>query len=538
MFASSKTILLISDETLSVYTTGYKGVRLVETVPWGADNFVANVSKVISKDCGAKPIVILNDMVEQHYRKERVPRVGIMDKSNVVKRKLNHAFPSYPLRAALPLKEKLPKTDKAAAANVYIFAASPSSEAFQQTMDAARKSLAPITGFCLLPIESASMVKTLAAKLSGRGKGKAKWAVFLAQHRNGGLRQIVIKNGEIALTRMTPISVSDVNVEQWASDVHQEFQATLSYMARFGFAVSDGLDVIILSNDEAKAILENSIETECNLHILGANVAAKNLGISLFKWEEERYADALHVGWIAKKGKLALPMQAKEVDAISKPRQVATLASLALLCGTCYLGYEGMNKYAELMEKQEQLDSALSRQAQLDAQYQREVQKKEALGFDVRLVQSAIAVHEDLESEDIKALKLLDRVGNALGREMRIDQISIDRLSETRLSSITRALQGDFGGMSAQEQQENLPFYEAVLQISYPTTTDVDRGNDEIKSLRDRLVQEFPGQTVEVQKFLKDTEYVDELVLDPQQSDPVKLEQDFVASISIRGGRL
>lgn len=92
----------------------------MDTVPWAVDNFEANVAAVVSKECGGKPVLILNDMVEQHYRKERIPKVSVMDKANVLQRKLMVAFPNYPVRAALPLKEKTGKGDKALPGSVYI----------------------------------------------------------------------------------------------------------------------------------------------------------------------------------------------------------------------------------------------------------------------------------------------------------------------------------------------------------------------------------------------------------------------------------
>lgn len=84
MLGSAKTILMIGDEALSIYSSGFKGLELVEAVPWGADNFEENVSKIIAKDCAGKSVTVLNDTVEVHYRKERVPKVSIMDRKNVV----------------------------------------------------------------------------------------------------------------------------------------------------------------------------------------------------------------------------------------------------------------------------------------------------------------------------------------------------------------------------------------------------------------------------------------------------------------------
>ncbi|MGB3215202.1 MAG: hypothetical protein WBC26_10595, partial [Alphaproteobacteria bacterium] len=172
--APSRTVLLITDDALLIFSVTARGVRLVDTVPWAVDNFEANVAAVVSKECGGKPVLILNDMVEQHYRKERIPKVSVMDKANVLQRKLMVAFPNYPVRAALPLKEKTGKGDKALPGSVYIFAAVPDTDPFKKTMGAARRSLAPIAGFCLLPVEAAGMVKILAKKLT-KGKDKSKW---------------------------------------------------------------------------------------------------------------------------------------------------------------------------------------------------------------------------------------------------------------------------------------------------------------------------------------------------------------------------
>ena len=153
----SRTVLLVSDEALFVYSNSSKGVRLIDTVPWDADGFVDNVAQILSRDCKGKPVLVLNDMVEQHYRKERIPKVSIMDKQNVIKRKLMVAFQNYPVRAALPLKEDKKTKKKLKSGGLYIFAAIPATENFKKVLAATNKSLAPIAGFCLLPIESSDI---------------------------------------------------------------------------------------------------------------------------------------------------------------------------------------------------------------------------------------------------------------------------------------------------------------------------------------------------------------------------------------------
>lgn len=527
MITPSKTVLIIGDEALYIFSSGFKGLELIESVPWGADRFEENVSKIISRDCGGKPVVVLNDMVEQHYRKERVPKVNVMDRKNVLNRKLQVAFQNYPVKAAFPLKEKIAKTDKMPAANVYIFAAAPSSDQYRKTMEAARRSLASISGYGLLPVEGAAMLKALTGKVASRVKDKAKWAVFIGQHQNGGLRQIVIKDGELALTRMTPVVDSDANPDMWASEIYQEFQATLSYMARFGFNAEDGLDIIVASNPTAGDVLRNMIDIEANIYTMTASEIAQKLGLSISSYVDQRYADILYAAWICKKPVLKLPMQAKEINEISGPRRVAALASVLLVGGAGYLGYEAFAKFSQLSSLNEDISRSNSQTATLTAAYDQEVAKKEALGFDVRLVQSSILIRDDLEKRNIRPVNLFVGLGDGLGRDLRADTVTV--------SQFTPPPTDPYADPYAEEQTAN-PIYEARLQLTFPRTTDIDKGNAEITALRDRLAKALPKDEVIVDKYLKDTEYVDELVVGKSDIQQDEVEQDFIISLTIRGG--
>lgn len=526
----NRTVLLISDEALHIYSSGSSGVRLVETVPWDAHDFQQNVAHVIAKDCKGRPILILNDMVEQHYRKERIMRkgVGFMDKASMLKRKLNATFPNYPVRAAYPLKEKIDKNKKTQSADIYIFAAVPGTEQFSQTMGAASQSFASIAGFCLLPVESSDMVKTLSDKLANGKKSSAKWAIFMGQHKNGGLRQIVTKDGELALTRMTPVTNIEKGVDLWVNDVAQEFKATMSYLARFGYQEEEGLDVIVIGDPAAEDALKGQIEDECNFHFLSADVAAKLLGLSFARGEDDRYAESLHIAWVAKKTKFILPMSAAQLETISKPRQVAMLGAMMLLAVSGYFGYELFNEIASISSINKQIDIEERQKAQLDVQYQREVKRKEELGFDVRLVQSSIAVNDEFKSEELKALKIFSAIGYALGKDLRIDRVEMKREAEKKVPM-------GFDAGYGQQNQEPKNKFSAKMVMTFPSTTDVDKGNAEVKQLAGRLAQRLPGLKVDVTKYLKDYEYVEEIIVESGDLDNKAIEQDFVAEIQIKG---
>ncbi|MCB9982101.1 MAG: hypothetical protein H6861_00275 [Rhodospirillales bacterium] len=523
----NRTVLLVSDEFLSIFMVNSGGVKLIESMPWEAENFEKNVASIIAKDCGKKSVLILNDMVEQHYRKERVVRtgVGMVDKSAMVKRKLNVAFPNYPVRAAFPLKEKLPKTDMQPAAYIYIFAAVAGNDQITKTMESTKKSMASVAAFCLLPVESSDMVKALSLKL-GTKKGRKKniWSVFIGQHRNGSLRQVLTKNGELALTRMSPVRDKDDDPQAWAHDLYQEFQSTISYLSRFGYDPSDGLDVIVIANPAPAEALRNIFDEKYDLHILGASEAARTLGINIGRQDDDRYADVLHVAWAGRKGRFILPMKATQVDEVSKPRQAAMLVGLAMLGGTAFLGYQAASSASDMASLMSELSDAKRTKSQLDAQYQREIQRLDEVGFDAKLVQGALAVHKEFEDDRIPVLNIYQKVGLALGKDLRIDSIEVEKVKPTVIQSAWGAV-----------KNEPQPTYEARLKMTYPATADVDKGNQEVADLRGRIQSVLPDHKVEVTKFLKDYEYTEGLVVEAGDLDKQNLQQDFVAEILIKG---
>lgn len=523
----SRTVLLVADEALYVFMTSARGVRLVETVPWNAEGFTRNVSHIISRVCKNKPVLILNDMVEQHYRKERVLKTGvsIMDRGSMIKRKLNVAFPNYPIRAALPLKEKLPNADKKKAADIYIFAAIPFSAQFQSTINAVNQSLASVSAFCLLPVESSDMVKALTAKVAGKGK-KSAWTIFIGQHRNGGLRQVVTKNGELALTRMTPIMDDDSDPHAWAGEVHQEFKATMSYLSRFGYQTEDGLDVILIANPESGDALEALIEDECNFRSMNALEAARLLGLAIGAQDDLRYSDTLHVAWAGRKTRFILPMSAEQITSIAQPRKIAVAASFLLLASAAFLAYKGFNEYTGINHINDELKKSRENYAQLEAQYKREVKAKEAQGFErIELVQNSIKVYQNLQKQDINFLKLFQQIGVALGDDLNLDRVSFEKAEKNIINDV-------FEGIIPGSKER---LFEGTMQLTYPGNADVIKGNKEVLALEARLQALLPDHHVKATKLLQDYEYSESFVVSDDNPDTAQINQDFVAEITIQG---
>lgn len=522
LLTPSRTVLMITDEGLSIFSSGARGVNLVEIVPWNVEDFISHVTDIIAKDLGGKPILIINDMVEQHYRKEKIPRVGVMDKQNVVKRKLMVAFPNYPVQAALALKEKISKASKSTVGSIYLFAAVPASDAFNKTMEAARLSMAPIAGFCLLPVESSDMIQKIASVAYGKTFEKTSWTVFIGQHQGGGLRQIVIRNGNLALTRMTPVSNPEDDPDVWASDVHQEFKATISYLSRFGFSPHDGLNVILAAEDDLGSKVHDLIDVDCEFRSMSVDDMAKSLRIPRTSSGYSHYADFLHTAWIGKKSKFILPMRSKAIDVVSKPRQITLLATVLLVLGAAFQGYQLLDTYQKVTDYNDEIETMTSRKNQLDLQYQKELARKKELGFDIQLIQSALFLHERLDSTSVDMLSVFQKIGRGLGRDMRIDRIFVQKGPQRKVQNV-------FGG------DQKKPLFVAKFQMTFPSTTNAQKGNQEVSQLRVRLQSLMPDHIVRVTKFLEDYEYSEAIVVETGEATKNGAKQDYVAEIEIEG---
>ncbi len=164
----SRTVLLIGDETLSVYNVTFNQSKLAGAVSWNADDFEERVTRLIRHDCNSKPILLLNDMTDQHFKGgQRMPKISIMDRQSVLERKLQVAFPNYPIRGALQIKQSkkdaLENREGASSeataksgGGLFLFSGIPMSEPIAKAINVAKRSMASITGLVLLPVEAAA----------------------------------------------------------------------------------------------------------------------------------------------------------------------------------------------------------------------------------------------------------------------------------------------------------------------------------------------------------------------------------------------
>lgn len=533
LLSQSRTVLMITDDALLVYD-GSGRMRFVEALPWKSGTFTSDLADAIK--AAGNSVLIINDAVEQHYRKEKVPHVPLFDRANVIKRRLNVAFPNYPIKAGLEVglkksggfKLTATKAKGPAEERTYLFAAVPSSEAFARTIDGVTTSGAPLSGYCLLPIESSDMVKDLSRKLnkSARGSDGPLWSVLIGQHRGGGLRQVVIKNGELALTRITPVNLpQDADSVSWCTDVAQEFQATLSYLSRFGYNPEDGLDVIVVANSNLGDQLEGLIGAQCNYHSLTPSLAAQTLGLKLDRNSDDHFADALHAAWVANKSSFIMPLQSREVDRVALPRKVAIGAMFLLTLGVGYFAFMLSSEAQTVYQTAQNYDVAKQQRAKIEQIYLDELERKQKLGIDIKLMKASIDINSKVEAEKVDLLGMLKIVSNQL-KSLRIDGLEFkNKPSQSGGSSDANA-----NGNNAAPARD----FKMLLKFSFPGTYKPQDGNAELKEFIDRLAPMMPDYKIEISQKLQDLAYTGELTEEAGLTAQARKAEDrFEAEVSI-----
>lgn len=505
----SRVIILIMDDGVAVFLSTRKGIELLDDLHWREASFTDKLTELLARS-GATSVLILNDTVDPHYRKEKIPIPTLLDKANIIKRRLNVAFPNYPIRASMLLRQPTPPKSAAKApkekaekdairSELHLFTAVPNSDAFGKIVMAISKVDIQIMGYGLLPIESRSMLVHLVRDISKKDiqVGTGHWSLLVSQHHGGGLRQIVIRNNELALTRVTPVIEPDpTSPGTWAAEVAQEIQATLSYLSRFGYTPEDGLDIITIGESEFLAPVESMITTPCHFTNIPVQVAAAYLGLNVGLQNDPHHADIIHAGWAAKKLTLELPLASKELVSIQQPRRAALafmLASAVSVASVLGYGTDMAMKYYDLNVN---LEIAQADKKKIDEIHYEELKRKEKMGIDVPLIKGSLAINKSLKAVIVDPLPLLETISKQM-QDIRLDKFEFSNQGP-------EVLDKSYTGAAGAARTTTLTLY-----ISFSGTIEPKAGNQEIDKLVERLNESMGsmGYTAEVTKQLQDLTY-------------------------------
>ena len=433
-----KRVLLVGGEGVVLYAPHGRGMERETSISWEVPNFDQQLAEALGAKNQSKSVVVLFDGTDQTYRREELPaKLSINDRPKFVKRKLELAFPSYPIRASLEIKPPKKKGRAAKGGKTelpsFLFVALPETEQLDRIGNAMYEAGVPVAGFGLLPLESMGLVNEMSEKVfAGRGK-KSRWAVLVGQHETGGLRQVVIKDGNLALTRLTPTSEAGTSGTGWVEEVTRELKATLTYISRFGYSNDDGLDIVVVCGDVEKQFFDTKAIPVTNFQCVNVSEAMRHIGLRSFGMEKSNFADALHAAWSSRKAGLKLAVKVPSIQRIMAPRLAARVGSVLLaftILGLIGFTAQGFQQYRTL---EEEITGKQNRKTMLDREYEQESKVFDTLAVKPDVVKATLSVKKLLETNTVDLCPVLHMLKNTLPSDVRIENLSIEHYASSNL---------------------------------------------------------------------------------------------------------
>lgn len=235
LLGTGNRVLVVGEDALTLCDAD----GVLATADPGSDAALAGLGQHLRRHRG--PVLLLLDTLDQFYRREPVARVGLLDRAKVLARRIAQAMPDVEVRGALPLTD----TDDPAG-RPHLFVGLAEDDLLRRVIATVHEARCTVAGVSLLPLEGAGMLRDLARSLAGEGRPlEGRWTLYIARHA-GGIRQIVTRDGDLALTRLTPPPPSEEDEERLAAELAQEVQSSISYLGRQGYTPAEGIDIVLI----------------------------------------------------------------------------------------------------------------------------------------------------------------------------------------------------------------------------------------------------------------------------------------------------
>jgi hypothetical protein len=486
---SRKRVLVVGGEGVALFGPTPRGIEREAALAWEVPNFDQQLVEALTEQNKGDPVQILFDGADQTYRKEEnVPKLSVFDRSRYIRRKLEQAFPSYPVRASVLVK---PPGEPP----FYLFVALPETDRLDNIAADMLEAGVPVAGFGLLPAESVGLVTALAAKIFTKEDTPSKWAVLVSQHETGGLRQVVVKNGNLALTRITPTSEAGVHGPGWADEVMREFKATLTYIARFGYTAEEGLDVMVICSSIEKQFFSDKSLPVTNFQCLTTAEALSAIGSKGVSLGETNFGDALHAAWVAKKRSLAAPIVVPSIQRIMVPRKAAQLTSGILALTLVGAGFFAFSQYTDYISVRNDMTERQRQKDLLDQEYTQDSKVFDAYPVKPQLIKNVLAVKELVDNSTINITPTLNVLRRALDNDIKLNSLSFthDAASVFAAGSGRGAVPPKPAAPGKERGQVTIRF-----KFSLIGSLDLEHKVQRAEGLVKELQQKFPGYNVKI----------------------------------------
>ncbi|WP_146002585.1 hypothetical protein [Telmatospirillum siberiense] len=470
----------------------FQGRRVVDAlfVAVDAEDGLETFRRYLGDDPTA-PLMVSVDVLEQMYREEQLPRVGRFDRLTIVKRRLDVAFPHDTLKAAVSLNRAKDGQE------TVLFAALPVTGTIGKWIGFLESLSNPVTGFCLLPLESEAVAARLCP--SSGDEGQTVWHALVTQQATSGFRQIFSSGANLVLTRLTASPPGDLSAEAAAMLIERELRSSISYIKRLGYAETDRLNLVVLANHDICAAVTRRDLPVSEVMALTPKQAGQRLGYGEVGPEDGPYADILHAQVLASKRRprILLPTERLRERLVFEQLYKAgfATASLLALLSIFYVGSLAFDAL-DAMSTAEALQNSMALETQGLNQLRQRTRNYEVSIDDLQKVEQALTAFDKAQ---INPNEVLRSVALALDPATQVQKILFTAPDPPFLPRPAGAPAGAARGA----QKDAAVSYEIQLTIRLPAMEagQTDQVTRWARDIKDRLTRSLPGHDVSLLKL-------------------------------------
>lgn len=500
MLGGKKQVLIVGNDAVQLYVFSGKKVSLYGDYSTDSETLATDLRDAFR--AVNAPLLILFDVVEQQYRKEVVPKVSSFDKAKVIQRKLLMAFPQQQMRAFLPMRQQPGEEGF-----TLLLAALGTGQVVERIMEAILGCEVFIAGAGLLPLESASLTNKLVEKTHERAQigSDTRWSILMTYHQTGGLRQIVVKDGELALTRLTPLPFGAHQSKQLVDEMAREFNATLIYLSRFGYVPTDGLDLIMVSAPDICQQFRQLQLPVTHLYPLTPAEAGQLIGVSVETQQDSIYGDIVHAAWGGVQRKLMVPLASAVINKIKMVRLSGRAAIILLFLASLYLVYENTVLQTETLNIESGITEQNARKQVLQHEVDELSKSLNKLQNDPEKTRSMISLYEEFEKKKVDMEPTLQQIAAMVDRQYtRLQEVSIEPVAiveaDNNAASPPPPQPGPDG--NPVEQQAPKPTVIIKLTIGFDPDLTIEQAAILTNEFIERVKKQWPDHTITIEKMV------------------------------------
>lgn len=369
------------------------------------------------------PLYVLLDVIDQQYVKQTFPPVSSLSVNKLVQRRLDRDFPPEDIKGYMRLgREKTGRKEWQ-----FLLVSIAKTPLLQSWLDVLMELPNEFKGTFLTPIETQHILPSIANTLSARGADAASpWKLIISHHKVGGYRQIVLRDGNLAFTRLTQ-APDDTNPAVSAGSIEQEIQNTIDYLRRLDFIDNQQMSIYAVVSQEIKALLDLRRFGTASSNVLTPFELSNEMGLEQAALSADRYGDVVMAtlfGQSAKPVQAFMPVYAAELAKWTKLRHAVRAvagvvgAGCLLMSASAMMGYFSASSQANAMR--EELRTEESRLAQVQGTIK-------ALDDNANLAASVAALYKIYTPDDFSPTDFLTQLAGKLPEEARLTSLEWKR---------------------------------------------------------------------------------------------------------------